>query len=74
MTKRDAKKATKESLLMNMEPEDGFYGLCSPLPETSSQSPNLKKLCRDNKAKDMVSNSDIFQAICELKQSFSVFE
>ena len=74
MTKRDAKKVTKGNLMMEMEPEEGFYGLCSPLPETPGKSPNPKKLCGENKEKDMVSNSDILQAICELKRSFSNFE
>ncbi|KAM4563417.1 uncharacterized protein PAE49_011494 isoform 1-T1 [Odontesthes bonariensis] len=76
MTKRDAKKkeVTKGNLVMDMEPEESFYGLCSPLPETPSKSPNPKKLCGENKEKDTVSNSDILQAIRELKRGFSVFE
>lgn len=57
-----------------MDPEEGFLGLCTPLPETPSKSPNPKKLCGEKKEKDTVSNADILQAICELKQSFSIFE
>ncbi len=59
---------------MDMEPEEGFYGLCSPLPDTPNKSPKPKKLCANKDEKDTVSNSDILQAICELKQSFSAFE
>lgn len=59
---------------MDMEPEESFYGLCSPLPDTPSKSPKPKKHCTNKDDKDTVSNSDILRAICELKQSFSVFE
>ncbi|KAK2847570.1 hypothetical protein Q5P01_010569 [Channa striata] len=35
----------KGSLTVELEPEEAFYGLCSPLPATPCKSPNSKKMC-----------------------------
>lgn len=74
MTKRDAKKGTKAGLLMEMEADESFYGLWSPLPETPQGSPHPKKVCVKKSETETVSNADILKAIYELKERFSAFE
>ena len=56
---------------MDVDPDDNFLGLCSPLPDTPINSPNPKKVCA---SKNEVSNADILKAIFELKERFSAFE
>ena len=73
MTKRDAKKEVKGVLRMDMEQEE-TYGLCSPLSETPSKSPNPKKKCAHRGESETVSNDDIFQAVLERTKRISVFE
>ncbi|CAM4286940.1 unnamed protein product [Leuciscus chuanchicus] len=43
MSKRDAKKVRQEGLIMDIDNEDSFPSLCTPLPDTPSKSPNPKK-------------------------------
>lgn len=72
MSKRDAKKVRKEGLLMDIDAESSFSGLCAPLPDTPTKSPNPKKVC--TKEEEAVSNADILKAIKGLNDRFLKFE
>lgn len=74
MTKKEVRR--KGGLIIDMEPDKSFPGLCRPLPETRFNSPDSKKIC--TKAPEVreedVSNADILNAINGLNDQFSKFE
>lgn len=61
---------------MDLESDQTFPGLCSPLPETPLNSPISKKIRTETSKDEMenVSNADILKAIYGLNDRFSKFE
>lgn len=57
---------------MDIDAESSFSGLCAPLPDTPTKSPNPKKVC--TKEEEAVSNADILKAIKGLNDRFLKFE
>lgn len=74
MAKKEARR--KEGLIMDLEPDKTFAGLCKPLPQTPLNSPNPKKsrIEAHEVREEAVSNADILKAINGLNDRFSKSE
>ena len=54
-------------------PDHAYEGLCTPLPSSPLQSPNLKIICSEMED-EAASNADILKANHNLNDRFSTFE
>ena len=61
---------------MDLESDQTFPGLCSPLPDSPLNSPSSKKIRTEttDDGAENVSNADILKAIYGLNDRFSKFE